>query len=80
MPGALAAIFFSALDGDLRFELGVLATFTRGDFGIAPAITWRVDDHHQLGIGGFALEGTASSLGGAYTNTDQVYVTYRFSY
>ncbi|MEQ9504310.1 MAG: hypothetical protein RIT81_46065 [Deltaproteobacteria bacterium] len=80
LPGAVAAMFFSALDGELRFELGLLATFTRGDFGIAPAVTWRVDDHHQLTLGGFALEGTATSIGGAYTNTDQVYVAYRFSY
>lgn len=79
-PGAVAAIVWTAFEGDLRFELGLLTTFTRGDFGIAPTVSWRLDDHHQVSVGGFALEGKADGIGGAYTNTDQVFLAYRFSY
>lgn len=80
LPGFVAVFVYNALEGDLRVEIGAVSTLGRGDFAISPSVTWRVDDHHRLTIGGFALEGRADGIGGAYTNTDQLFLAYRFAY
>ena len=79
LPGAIAVIRYSTLDGDLNFELGALATFTRGDLIALPSIAWRIDDHHQLKLGGALFEGRSDGYGGLYTSNDQVYLAYAWS-
>jgi hypothetical protein len=78
-PGVAAAVRYGILDGDLRFELGASATL-RGDVVLLPSIQWKIDDMHRLVLGGMAVEGRGGSYGARYTNTDQVYVAYRWAY
>lgn len=80
LPGAICAIRYSILDGDLNFELGFLTTPTRGDFVILPSVQWKLDDLHQLTLGGVAIEGRQDGYGGVYSHTDQLYLAYRFTY
>lgn len=78
-PGIAGAVRYTILNGDLRFELGVSATL-RGDLLILPTVQYKVGDMHRFMIGGMAVEGREGSYGHSYTNTDQVYVAYRWSY
>lgn len=78
-PGIAGAVRYAVLNGDLRFELGASATL-RGDVLVLPSIQYKLGDMHRFMIGGMVVEGRNGSYGQTYSNTDQVYVAYRWSY
>ena len=74
--GAAGVLRYTLLDGDLRFQVAAVGTFPTKDLAVAPSARLRIDDHHQLTVGGVIVQGSDAGWGGAYDHTDQVFVQY----
>ena len=78
LPGLIGVVRYTIWDGDLSFEIGAVTTLTRGDLIAMPTIKWRLDDEHQLSLGGVLVEGKSDGYGGYYTHNDRVFVGYQW--
>lgn len=78
-PGLTGLARWNPLEGDLRLELGWVASLTRGDLVLLPAIRYRIDDTQTVSVGAMLVEGHADGYGGAYHHDSEVYLKYQWN-
>lgn len=80
MPGAIAAIRYNILEGDLSLELVMVSTLTRGDWFFMPAMTYRLSDSQKINLGGLFIEGQDGGYAGLFGHNDRIHLGYIWSH
>lgn len=80
VPGIAGIVRYSMFEGDLRFELGGIASLSRGDLLMMPSVTYRLEEAQQIALGALLIEGRADGYGGAYSHNDFVFLQYQWTH
>lgn len=80
MGGAIAAIRYNVLEGDLNFDFVTVSTLNRGDWFFMPAVNYKLNDDQKINIGALIIEGKADGYGGLFSHNDRVHIGYSWSH
>jgi len=80
MPGAIVAVRYNMLDGDLNFDVVAVSTLTRGDWFFMPSANYKLSDNQKISIGGLIIEGKEGGYAGLFGHNDRVHLGYTWSH
>jgi hypothetical protein len=80
MAGAIAAIRYNILDGDLNFDFVTVSTLVRGDWFFMPSVNYKLNDNQKVNIGALIIEGEDDGYGGLFSHNDRVHIGYTWSH
>ena len=79
LGGAIAAIRYNMLDGDLNLDVVTVTTLNRGDWFFLPALNYKLSDNQKLSLSAFIIEGKDSGYGALFSHNDRVQLGYTWS-
>jgi len=79
LGGAIAAIRYNMLDGDLNLDLVAVTTLNRGDWFFLPALNYKLSDNQKISLSAFVIEGKDRGYGALFSHNDRVQLGYTWS-